>query len=909
MKKIFLLSVVFSLLCIYAADSKPYVNELGRQIDVIDYPEVKGYGILPFKVFQPKGNWRCDLKDGRVIFTAMDKVVIEKQWDNDLLNQKLSLSYINTPHSYIMATVYVKGARGNVNIIREKLTGKGEWSRKFKTPHVIKNTKFTNSDAVDEQYTADKITLRLYLTPGAKIIVDSLSYQVIEDFLTEKNTPFSMANGGKIIAIKLPENPDYWQLFAAARLRKYLYLQTGKMLPVAVGKIPSDNMINIGFTDSTLAEAKEKSVFRVSSGRNILISAGKNADLVYGAYELLQRCGFKFYGRFHQVIPTGKDVVFPAFECKRSTPLNYCYFNIYGDMIGMGYRSKKIIAPALHGRDLPHHNDVFIVPSSLFETKPELFALGKDGKRRDPRNRREQPKCFSNPEVRRLYKEAARRYLKAAPYAEYVKLSTCDFHNWCQCKACRAQDKEGSWTKVYMDMINEVAAEVMHEFPGKKIIANAYTYTSEPFKGLKMHPSVVISYAFYKPYFTSDSVNDSYGNREGWRQLRGWQEIMGDGKIMAFVYPTQFQTRYALTMPFTATCERLEYGKKHNFEGFEICGVTPQFEGLMTFVWGKMIWQDNVDIQALIKEYMEFCYGKKAAPFMVKYFNRIYKHVKEAKPSQYCEFPIIGSVTPELLEELHDLLDKAIAAVSEAGRARRSLMYHKAVLLYSELDSFNVNNAPVNNDYKRFALRAAELIRLLGDKTTFTNYPYPYRDVSVWFSYVTGIKIKNKKFLLDPEMKRFLANPEVKPKKRKIVSGNIIKSSDFTGAQYFPKRSVSRENTCIRRASSPWSRAVAGFSGADVKKLVLTGMTELSEVPAVIMVNGKKIFDGKIKFDKGENKWGNFELSIPHDILNEKHNELIIKNTCPDPEGNAPYTYGWIDIWRVELVRSSKTVK
>ena len=84
-----------------------------------------------------------------------------------------------------------------------------------------------------------------------------------------------------------------------------------------------------------------------------------------------------------------------------------------GDMIGMGYSNKKIIAPALHDRDLPHHNDVFIVPASLFETKPELFALGKDGKRRDPRNRREQPKCFSHPEVRRLYKEAARKYLKA----------------------------------------------------------------------------------------------------------------------------------------------------------------------------------------------------------------------------------------------------------------------------------------------------------------------------------------------------------------------------------------------------------------------------------------------------------------------------------------------------------------
>ena len=288
---------------------------------------------------------------------------------------------------------------------------------------------------------------------------------------------------------------------------------------------------------------------------------------------------------------------------------------------------------------------------------------------------------------------------------------------------------------------------------------------------------------------------------------------------------------------------------------------------------------------------------------MVEYFNRIYRHVQEKKPSQYCEFPITGSVTPELLEDLHKLLDKAIEAAPE-GKARRSLMYHKAVLLYSELDDFNVNNAPLNNDYRRFALRAAELIKILGNKVSFTNYPHPYKDVSTWFSYVTGIEIKNKKFLLDPAMKKFLKNPVVKPKKLDVITGNIIKSSDFTGAQQYPKRSVSRANICIRRASSPWNRAVARFAGKDVKKIILSGMTELKEVPATISVNGKTIFSGNISFDKGENKWGEFQLDIPQNILNETDNELVITNTCADPVGNAPYTYGWICIWRAELKRN-----
>ena len=81
-------------------------------------------------------------------------------------------------------------------------------------------------------------------------------------------------------------------------------------------------------------------------------------------------------------------------------------------------------------------------------------------------------------------------------------------------------------------------------------------------------------------------------------------------------------------------------------------------------------------------------------------------------------------------------------------------------------------------------------------------------------------------------------------------------------------------------------------------------MTELDEVPAKIMVNGKVLFNGNIKFDKGANKWGNFHLTVPRGILNEKCNEIVIRNTCPDPEGNAPYTYGWMSVWKVDLKRN-----
>ena len=83
-------------------------------------------------------------------------------------------------------------------------------------------------------------------------------------------------------------------------------------------------------------------------------------------------------------------------------------------------------------------------------------------------------------------------------------------------------------------------------------------------------------------------------------------------------------------------------------------------------------------------------------------------------------------------------------------------------------------------------------------------------------------------------------------------------------------------------------------------------MTELPEVPVKISVNGKDLFNGNVKFDRGTNEWGNFYLNIPEGILNKECNEIIIENTCPDPDGNAPYTYGWVCIWKADLVRKNQ---
>ncbi|MBQ9501716.1 MAG: DUF4838 domain-containing protein [Lentisphaeria bacterium] len=881
------------------AFAAPYVQELCRQIDVVDYPEIPGYGTLPFKVFQPAGDWKCEKKEGVLQLEALKKTTVEKEWDNDALRQKLSFRY----EGNITLTVYVTGAHRKVNVVREKLSGGGAYEKVFTSPHLIENTRFDTVDQVNEHVTADKIRLRMHLEPGAKLDAASVSFTAVPDTLTPADTPYRTSSQEGITSIRLPEDPDYWQLFAACRLRKYLYLRTGKMLPFTVGKRTDARAVNIGFPPDRTFGKGVRNAFRVTSGRTVTICADRSVNLVHGSYELLERCGFRFYSRFHQVIPASRKVVFPEFECERSTSLTYRRFIESGDMIAMGYSSDKLVTPAYHGRNLPHHNDIFIVPAALYETQPELFALGKDGKRRDPRNRREQPKCFSNPEVRRLYRDAAVRYMKALPQAEFVLLSTCDFHNWCLCGKCRAGDREGSWTRVFMDMINGIAAEIMPAFPGKKIRTYAYSYTSEPVPGLKMHPAVTLYYAFYKPYFTSDSVNGSYGNREGWRQLEGWLKSTAPGGLGATVYPTQFNTRYALTMPFSATCERIRWCKDHGFDGMVSCGVTFQFEELMTYIWGKMFWNDDADVQKLIKEHMTFFYGEKSAPYMTAYFNRICRHVKEKRPCQYCEFPIIGSVTPELLKDLHELLDKAVAAAPATGRERRALMRDRAVLLFSELNDHNVNNSPLDGDYVRFARRAAELIRLLGRKERFTNSQAAYADVSSWFSYVTGVEVKNRKFWLDPAMKTFLAAPAVRPRKLENITGNVISGKDFTGGQFYPNSKGSRAHICVRRASSPWSGIRAEFAGDDVRTLTLTGMTELGGIPAEISVNGRKVFSGEIKFSRGPGKWGEFEVNIPAGILRKERNTLELRNICPDPPGNAPYTYGWIDVWRTVIGR------
>ena len=61
------------LLDLCGAEITPYTDEVSKVADVMDYPDIPGYGVLPFKVFQSEKDWKCTVWDGKLFIRAIGK--------------------------------------------------------------------------------------------------------------------------------------------------------------------------------------------------------------------------------------------------------------------------------------------------------------------------------------------------------------------------------------------------------------------------------------------------------------------------------------------------------------------------------------------------------------------------------------------------------------------------------------------------------------------------------------------------------------------------------------------------------------------------------------------------------------------------------------------------------------------
>lgn len=117
-------------------------------------------------------------------------------------------------------------------------------------------------------------------------------------------------------AVLLPQEPSYAEALAAREIRRYLYVRTGKLLPIVSGKAPGGPAIVVGSKlrpavqaaaagmpwQLTLAalHAEEyllavRTPARAAESSMLVVAGGDAVGTLYGAYRLAEHLGVRFY--------------------------------------------------------------------------------------------------------------------------------------------------------------------------------------------------------------------------------------------------------------------------------------------------------------------------------------------------------------------------------------------------------------------------------------------------------------------------------------------------------------------------------------------------------------------------------------------------------------------------------------
>ena len=260
--------------------------------------------------------------------------------------------------------------------------------------------------------------------------------------------------------------------------------------------------------------------FRLTTSRtSVLIEGGRDRGCLYGAMELLERVGYRWFTPEHARVPA--RVAIPKLDLERRPALAYreAFFTEAQDG---DWSARNRLNGHFHRLEAQHGGRYFfqpwahsfvelIPPPSFFAQHPEYFALVEGKRRADAQL------CLSNPDVIRLSIQRVREWIAAHPDASAYSVSQNDNADWCECEQCASLGPTTS------DRLLQFVNRIARELPDKTIDTLAYQDTRRPPRSTVPAPNVLIRFCPIEACQAHalgrcrESI-DAFHDYEGWRR-------------------------------------------------------------------------------------------------------------------------------------------------------------------------------------------------------------------------------------------------------------------------------------------------------------------------------------------------------------------------------------------------------
>ena len=441
--------------------------------------------------------------------------------------------------------------------------------------------------------------------------------------------------------IVVSENASEAELTAANLLRDTFKAINGTEITVITDKeAKTEKEISVGknsreYDDAVdYAALGEEGVCIKTADDDIVITGGTKRGTLYSAYTFLEEYfGYRYFTTELVVIPEAERLLVPKeIDYSYVPPFMFRQTDWYGTT-SKEYKVANRLNDGSMATELGGgveyagpfcHTFVDLVPTSLFATEPELFALGVlSGERTTDQL------CLTNPRTLEITKATVRQWLAENPDAKFVSVTQNDNANYCVCDECaRIDAEEGSHAGTMIRFVNEIADDIREDYPEVLVDTFAYMdgYTRQAPEITAPRDNVVIRLCSIECKFSAPMDSGySEDNEEFIQDLKDWSAISDN--LFVWDYTTDYSSFLAPFGNFGAIQRNLQIFAENDVIGVFEEGVSGrsadgEFAALRCYMLSRLMWDPYQDADKLMYEFCEAYYGD-GYQYVIDFINGI----------------------------------------------------------------------------------------------------------------------------------------------------------------------------------------------------------------------------------------------------------------------------------------------
>lgn len=324
-------------------------------------------------------------------------------------------------------------------------------------------------------------------------------------------------------------------------------------------------------------------------------------------------------------------------------------------------------------------------PNKLFNDHPDWYMMDATGKRINYNQL-----CETNSELAEyLIDYYMSRIEGLSQIPKLIGITKRDGGGVCHCPECtRVNQEEESDAGSLLTLINRVAEGIGEKYPQIRIMTFAYLETAKCPKHLKPAPNVSILYCNNKNAWSHFFVS-ARNEQAVIQDVSAWGAV---APMVIWDYSTNFD-HYSLPMPnLGVIADNIRFWVENNAEGIMTQGAYQSYgserENMRSWIIAQLLWNPNLDLDSLIKDFITGYFGKAAAPMLA--YTKMLEDSRLKYADEMAEINIrynsnVPFINDEFMSKAKELFSQAYELAGDDAVLISRIEHDELSILYTEL--------------------------------------------------------------------------------------------------------------------------------------------------------------------------------------------------------------------------------